>query len=111
MDDILIFSTTWEIHTQHIRSVLGKIQNAGLTISPKKCEWGKKSIEFLGHIINSEGMATDPEKIRCLKEIPEPTTRKEIQQFLGLVNYYRKFIKNCAKIVHPISKLLRNDQC
>ena len=96
IDDIVVFSATWEEHCSHLKVVLGRLKKAGLTANVKKCQWGQVRCEFLGHIVG-EGKVSPAEcKVQALKEYQQPQTKKGIRQFLGLAGYYRRFIKEYA---------------
>ena len=91
LDDILIFSETKE-HIQQVRRVLKQLLENGLYAKPKKCEFHKASVSFLGFIIHQGQLATDPAKVRAVVKWPTPDTRKQLQRFLGFANFYRRFI-------------------
>ena len=107
IDDILIYSTTFKQHLKDIEVVLNRLKNAGLKLKPSKCEWAKESISFLGHIISSNGIQPDPKNTEKVSDTQPPKNVKEVQRFLGLASYYRRFIKNFAKVVHPMHELLQ----
>lgn len=109
IDDILIHSTSLEEHKQHIRTVLGRLRDAGLTIRGSKCSFGKQEVQYLGHIYNGSGMTPDPKKVSAVLEWPTPKSVKELQGFLGLTNYYRRFIYNYAETAAPLYDSLRNE--
>lgn len=109
LDDILIFSPDQQSHTEHVKSVLNKLKQAGLYCKLEKCEFNKKQVQFLGHTISEKGIQTDELKIECVKTWKIPTTVKEIQSFLGFANYYRRFILNYSTICEPLNNLLRKN--
>ena len=109
LDDIIIFGQTFVEHSQRLESVLKRLQDANLKLKPSKCAFGKKSVNFLGHIISDKGISTDPEKLKRIQEWPRPRKPDDIRIFLGYATYYRKFIKGFAKIVDPMNKLLHKD--
>src|SRR5215210_6891516 len=74
-----------------------------------KCEFFKESVEYLGHVISAEGIATDPKKVEMVRIWPTPTTLKDVQSFLGLCNYYRRFIQDYSKIAAPLTDLTHKD--
>lgn len=102
LDDILIFSSTKEEHMERIRKVLQRIRESGLRINPEKCEFMKTEVKFLGHILDKNGIAADPEKVKAIESFKKPNLVKQLRSFLGLANYYRRFIKNYSQY----SKLL-----
>ena len=110
IDDILIYSTTFEEHLKDIETVLIRLKNAGLKLKPSKCEWAKETISFLGHTVSSQGIQPDPRNIEKVAKAEPPKNVKGVQRFLGLASYYRRFIKNFAKIVNPITQLLQKDK-
>ena len=99
IDDILIYSKTKEEHLQHLRQVLEILRKHQLYAKLSKCNFLQREVAYLGHRINEHGILVDPTKIEAIKKWEKPTTIKEIQSFLGLAGYYRRFIKNYAGIV------------
>ena len=91
LDDVLVYSRTFDEHLQHLRLVFDRFREAGLKLKPKKCSFGQKNVKFLGHVISPEGVQPDPAKIEAIKENPVPRKVKEVRAFLGLANDYRKF--------------------
>lgn len=109
LDDIIIFSKSLNEHYQHIRKVFQKLRTYNLKIQLDKCEFFKKEVEFLGHVITPSGILPNPQKIRAIENYPIPNTTKQIKAFLGLTGYYRRFIKDFSKIVAPMTKYLKKD--
>ena len=109
LDDILIFGKTIEEHNQRLEMVLSRIKQAGLKLAPTKCRFMQTEIKYLGHVINEDGVKTDPDKIKSIKEWKLPGCKKELQTFLGFCNYYRRFIKDYAVMSSPLSSMLKND--
>ncbi len=109
LDDILIYSKTLEEHIQHVRTVLKTLLDNNLYAKPKKCEFHKPKVEFLGHVISGNGIATDPNKIKSVEEWPTPKSVKDVQRFLGLCNYYRRFVENFAFIARPLHNLTKKN--
>ena len=105
LDDINVHSRTFEQHLQDIREVFECIRKAKLKIRLDKCEFCKQELKFLGHVIGKDGIKTDEEKIKKVKEFPRPRNKKEIKSFLGLASYYRKFISGFSKIAKPLTEL------
>lgn len=110
LDDIIIFSTSLQEHGENLRKVFQKLREANLKIQPDKCEFMCKEVAFLGHVISTEGVRPNPDKIKAIKNYPIPKTPKEIKAFLGLLGYYRKFIKDFAKITKPLTECLKKDR-
>jgi transposase InsO family protein len=107
LDDILIFSNTPEEHDQHIRYVLDKLQQNNLFCKPEKCSFFQSSVAYLGFTISEEGVFMNADKITAITSWPAPTSLKDLQSFLGFTNFYRRFIKNYADIIKPLTKLLK----
>jgi len=109
IDDIIIFSSNYRTHINHVTEVLTRLRNAGLFVKLEKCAFFVSSIDFLGHRISSEGIFMDPHKVDSILNWPIPSCVKDVQSFIGLANYYRRFIPGFAKIAHPLHKLLRKN--
>ena len=92
LDDILVYSPDMETHLVHLRKLFMKLREADLKLKEVKCNFLKKHIQYLGHIISGKGITPMPEKLECIQKMPPPKTPKEVKQFLGLIGYYRKFI-------------------
>jgi len=108
LDDIIIFGKNKVEHDKNLITVLNKIQSAGIKLSRNKCVFSAKSVKYLGHIINENGIETDSSKTDKVKNWPTPKSVKDIQSFLGLANYYRRFVKNFSEIVGPLEACLGN---
>ena len=108
LDDIIVFSRTPEEHIHRLRAAFEKLKAAGLKLKPSKCDFFKKEIKYLGHVVSEQGVSTDPDKIKAITEWPQPTTVTEVRSFLGFVSYYRRFIPIFSKIAKPLNKLLQN---
>jgi RNase H-like domain found in reverse transcriptase/Reverse transcriptase (RNA-dependent DNA polymerase)/Integrase zinc binding domain len=108
-DDILVYITNLSTHKIHLSLVLQKLLDHQLCAKRSKCEFSVSQIEYLGHLITGEGVATNPGKVQAMKEWPEPKTVKEFRGFLGLTGYYRKFIKNYGAISKPLTNLLKKN--
>lgn len=106
IDDLLVASATEEEHKQHLRELFGRLQKYGVVINPNKCEFGMSELDFLGHHITSEGIGPLPAKVSAIRDAKTPTSLKSLRSFLGLVNFYRRFIPECAKILTPLTDLL-----
>jgi len=106
LDDIIIYSQTWEEHLEHIEIVLQRLDEAGLKMGKGKCHFGLVELEFLGHIISREGIKPDPKKLKKIKDWPVPQNTKQVRGIIGLASYYRKFIKDFAKIARPLHSIV-----
>eukprot|EP00833_Pecoramyces_ruminatium_P015893 jgi/Orpsp1_1/1189925/evm.model.d7180000075497.1 len=109
IDDILIFSKTFEEHVDHVRQVLNILLKNKLFCKLKKCEFFKNSVDFLGYVLSDKGISMCTDKLNAIQDWPKPTNVNEVQQFLGLANFYRRFIKNFAELAHPLTKLTRKN--
>jgi len=109
LDDILIFSQNLENHRRHVRTILRRVEETGLTLKASQCEFHTMDTEYLGYVISPKGLRMDEEKIRTIKEWKEPTNVKGIQSFLGFANFYRHFIRDYSKITTPLSSLTRKE--
>ena len=109
LDDIVVFSRTFEEHIERLEKVFERLVEAGLKLSPAKCNLFQKELKYLGHIVSPEGIATDPKKVECVREWPVPQNLKQLQSFLGFVGYYRRFIKDFSKISRPLYDLFKGN--
>ena len=109
LDDIIIYSKTYEAHLDHITQVFNALRTANLKIKLKKCYFCLPSISFLGHVVGRDGIRVDPTKVEKIKNFPVPTNVSEIRAALGLFSYYRKFIKDFSKIAKPLTMLLKKE--
>ena len=106
LDDILIFSVTFEEHIRRLEAVFSRLHEHGLKLKPSKCEFFKSSVKYLGHVVSEHGVETDPDKIKALTDWPVPHNIKTLRSFLGFTGYYRRFVKDYAKLVKPLNDLL-----
>src|SRR5436853_7701508 len=107
LDDILIYSRNEEDHIALTKKVLEFFQEHQLALSPEKCEWHRSRVNFLGYIISEDRVEMDQEKIKTVQKWQEPTTVKDVQSFLGFVNFYCCFILGCSKITRPLTDLTK----
>ena len=105
LDDIINFSRTAEEHLDHIRQVIKKLQNAQLLMKLSKCYFFAKEIQYFGHILSTKGIRPLPLKTQAINMMHPPKTAKQVCALIGLVGYYRKFIKNLAKLAKPLTLL------
>jgi hypothetical protein len=106
IDDILIFSTTPDQHRHHLRQLFQRLEHYGLVINPKKCELGRSQLSFLSHHVSAQGISPLSSRIQSVAEFPQPVDKKKLREFLGMVNFYHRFILHCAGRLHPLHKLL-----
>ena len=109
MDDILIFSRNQEGLERITKIVLQKLRENDLYLKPRKCEFAKTCIEYLGMILEEGKVSMDPTKLKGIQEWPAPTTTKQVRSFLGFGNFYRRFIRKYSDIAQPMNELLQKD--
>lgn len=109
LDDVIIHAKNLNDHARKLREVLTRFQSYNLKLQPSKCQFMKREIQYLGHIITENGVKPDPKLITSVINSPIPKNIKQLQSFLGLANYYRKFIQNFSNITAPLNKLLRKN--
>ena len=107
LDDLCIFSRNHEEHAQHLRIVFEILKKNQLYIKKSKCAFARSSVEFLGHMVSAKGVQMDERKVSAIVNWPTPRTLKEVQSFLGLAGYYRRFIPQFAEIARPLSQLAK----
>ncbi|GJT81889.1 putative reverse transcriptase domain-containing protein [Tanacetum coccineum] len=110
IDDILIYSRNEEEHANHLRIILELLRKEKLYAKFSKCDFWIHIVQFLGHLIDSQGLHVDPAKIEAVKNWTSPTTPTEVRQFLGLTGYYRRFIQGFSKITKPLTKLTQKNK-
>lgn len=110
MDDIIVYSTSLQEHLENLTKIFSILENVNLKIQLGKSQFMKKQVNFLGHLVTDEGVKPDPEKIKVIQNWPTPRNPKELKGFLGLLGYYRKFIRDFAKITKPLTAQLRKGE-
>lgn len=105
LDDIIVVGRDFEEHLNNLDLVINRLSEANLKLKAKKCNFFCKEVSFLGHIVSSKGIKTDPAKTKAVDDWKRPTNISELRSFLGLVSYYRKFIKDFAKIAKCLHAL------
>lgn len=109
MDDILVASRSAEEHKEHLREVLQILRDNKLYVNIDKCHFNKPEVNYLGHVVGRGGIRPDPKKIQIVQDWPQPKTVHDIRSFLGLTNYFRRFIKDYAALAAPLNRLLQKD--
>ena len=109
IDDVIVFSSSFEDHLNRLALVFDRLRSAGLTIKPTKSFFGQKRIKFLGHYVSKKGIEPMNEKCEAIRTFPTPTKPKDVKSFLGLAGYYRRFIKDFSKISGPLLELTKQD--
>jgi len=110
LDDIVIYGASLEEHNKRLEEVLQRLRENNLKLQPDKCEFLRKETIYLGHIISENGISPDPSKLTAIKEFPTPRKVKDIQSFIGLAGYYRKFIADFSKVAKPLTKLTKKSE-
>ena len=108
IDDVLIASNTPEEHKVHLRLVLQRFEQYGILINPAKCVFGASELHFLGHHVTPTGVTPLPQQLQTIRDFPKPTTLRKLRKFLGLVNFYHRFIPRCATIMTPLNSMLKS---
>ena len=107
LDDIIIFSSTFDEHIERLEAVFERLHKHGLKLKPSKCQFLQTKVKYLGHIVSSSGIEVDPSKVEALKIMPRPRNIDEVRKFIGFVSFQRKFIPQFALVAKPITDLLR----
>ena len=108
LDDVLVFGNLVDEMIERLDSVFGKLRAFGLKIKPQKCSLFRREVKFLGHIVSTEGIATDPDKIKAVQEWQKPNSKSDLRSFLGLAGYYRRYVPSFAEIAKPLHHCLGN---
>ena len=106
LDDIIVYAKTKEQLVGRTKEVLEKLRQADFYLKPEKCFFNKNELDYLGFVVNQDGLKMDQYKVKAILEWPTPQNKKDIRKFIGFGNFYRKFIKDYAAIARPITKLI-----
>lgn len=108
LDDVVIWGATRAEHDERLRKVMARARKTGLKLNKQKCQFGVRCITYLGDRLSAAGIQPDPEKIRAIKEMPQPKEKTELQHALGLVNYVGRFIPNLSANTKALRNLLES---
>jgi hypothetical protein len=110
IDDILIASSSQEEHLNHLRTLYQRLEKYGVVVSPGKCVLGQPEVKFLGYLVSGAGTCPLPEKVQTIRDFKRPQTVKGLRQFLGMINFYRRFIPGAARVEAPLNDLLQGNE-
>ena len=108
IDDLLVASASPQEHQEHLPLVFQRLSNHGIVLNPSKCQFGATSLQFLGHHIDCAGIRPLEQKVQVIRHFPLPTSPRKLREFLGLVNFYHRFLPHAADLLHPLNELLPN---
>ena len=108
LDDVQVIGRTVEEHNRNLTRVLERIREAGLRLKPRKCKFSQELVTYLGHVVSARGVETDPEKLKAVRDYPEPTNVKSLRSFLGLASYYRRFVPGFSAVAGPLHSLTKD---
>jgi len=109
LDDIIVFSSSHEHHLKHLRKTFLKCRRYGISLNPKKSNFALKEGKLLGHIVSANGVRIDPKRVEAIKSLSLPRSNKDIQSFLGTINFIRRFIANLVEVTKHITSMLRKN--
>lgn len=109
MDDVLIYASSFQKHDEILKQVLDRLHAEGITLNKKKCIFGAKSVKYLGHIISEKGISIDPDRVKAIREFPQPNNKTELLRLLGMINFAGKYIGNKSEVLEPLTSLLKKD--
>ena len=109
IDDIVTFALTVEQLLDRLRQVFERLRKTGMKMNPKKCDFFQRELHYLGHVVGADGVKPDPSKVQTVLDWPAPKTPKQVRSFLGFAGYYRRFIKDFAKMARPMQQFTKGD--
>lgn len=107
IDDLVIFSNTWNAHLSQINSVFTRLADASLVLNLTKCEFVKAQVQYLGYIVGHGKVCPPLKKVEAISNLSQPQNRRELQRFLGMIGYYRRFVMNFSDVIAPLTDLLK----
>ena len=107
LDDILVASSSREEHIIHLRQLFERLAQYGLVVNPQKCVFGKSTLNFLGHRVTPTGIQPLQDRVQVIREFPQPDTARALKEYLGLLNFYRRFVPHAAAILLPLYELAK----
>jgi hypothetical protein len=110
IDDIVVYNDTVEEHQIHLQIMFEWLKVHGLCLHPGKCKFFQESVEYLGHVIYLGGLGVQQVKVEVITHILRPTNVSKVRAFMGLANYYRRYVKGCSVMAKPLNMLLKLDQ-
>ena len=109
LDNMLVYSATLSDHVEHLKQVFELLSQQQLHLNRSKCLFAQDKLKFLGHVVSASGIATEPKKVKIIREWPTPTCVKDVYSFLGMAGYYRKSVPHFGIISMPLTTLLKKD--
>ena len=107
MDDVIVFSKTFDQHLDHVAEVMTSLQEAGFSLKLKKCDIFKNQVDYLGHVVRPGELSVAQKTTKAVEEFRLPETQTQIKSFLGLCNVYRRFVQKFARVAAPLNALLK----
>ena len=102
LDDILVASPDEETHKSHLRKLFSLLSSHGVFINRKKCHFARSEVQYLGHVVGERGILPNPARVQVIRDFQQPSTKVGLQRFLGMLNYYRRFVPHCSDVLEPL---------